>query len=217
MNPKNQIPPRKPRIIPPITSEPIWPETFALTACIRMKFWSSSSRAIFCTTRLAIGNAEIPLAVSPANATSPRIIIRNVCVVRKFSAVMLAPTLIPSRSVTMFESSFCATEESFSNTPHSRSRFPNIRNPIRAATSGIRMLTAIVAATGNEIIIHFGMFLFFAWILVVRSFSRFCCKFKIQRPKKKDLLPDCPAKFRIIRQKVLFLHYSLKPKNQTQF
>ena len=32
------IPPRIPRIIPPIITEPICPETLALTACIKIKF-----------------------------------------------------------------------------------------------------------------------------------------------------------------------------------
>ena len=44
---KNYIPPRIPKIIPPIITEPIWPETLALTACIKIKFWSSSSKANF--------------------------------------------------------------------------------------------------------------------------------------------------------------------------
>ena len=64
---------------------------------------------------------------------------------------MVAPTLMPRNSVTIFIRAFWATSLSRSVTPVSFSRLPNIRQPIRGAVEGSSSTTKIVTTIGNRI------------------------------------------------------------------
>ena len=96
-----------------------------------------------------------PPAVSKTNAKSPRRRISSVCGARKASACIFEATVIPSKSVTRFARTFCALSESEFKTPHSRSRFPNIRKPISATLLGETSPTITVIIMGKRIFVLF--------------------------------------------------------------
>ena len=70
---------------------------------------------------------------------------------RKRSAVMVEAMVMPSSRVTRLASSFWAASESFFRTPHSRTRLPNIRKPIRATAVGANMPVRTVTRMGKRI------------------------------------------------------------------
>ena len=86
-----------------------------------------------------------------ANATTPMTRILSVCQLRKASAVAVAPTEMPRKTVTMFISSFCTVLLRRSTTPHSRMRLPSIRLPISGAAEGSSRETKIVTMMGKMI------------------------------------------------------------------
>ena len=182
-------------IIPAKITEPICPDTLAATACINKKFWLSSSRAIFCTTRLAIGKAEIPQApsigfsllsffrnrfknfakrtpqtISPTKAIRPRSIIERVWRCKNSFPRIEAPTERPKSKVTMFAISFCADFVIFSKMPLSFIRLPSIKKPISGEACGTIMLTMMVVSIGKAIIFHWEMVRSFVGTLRLRSF-----------------------------------------------
>ena len=127
-----------------------------------MKLEGSSFKAILATTRPDMGNAEIPQApimgfsfclrkrfasfakstpptVSKINAAAPRIRIFRTSRVRIFSAVIVAPTVIPRKSVTRLASSFCAVLARESTTPDTFSILPNMSAPMSGTEIGARI------------------------------------------------------------------------------
>ncbi len=77
-----------------------------------------------------------PAAVPKANARTPKTKIMIVLVVRKVSALAVAPTVTPRKMVTMLISSFWAVLLKRSVTPDSRRKFPNIKLPKRGRALG---------------------------------------------------------------------------------
>ena len=63
--------------------------------------------------------------------------------------MLVAPTVVPRKMVTMFISAFCAVSESLSTSPHSRNRLPSMKQPISGATSGSSRTQKMVTATGR--------------------------------------------------------------------
>ena len=80
-----------------------------------------------------------PPTVSKTKATAPSARIFKTSSVRIFSAVMVAPTVMPRKRVTRFESSFCAVSESESQTPETFSILPNISAPMSGTEIGARI------------------------------------------------------------------------------
>ena len=121
--------PKKDIRTPAAIADPITPATFGPIACMRRKFLGFSFCPTTCDTRAAMGTAETPAepirgfifppdsqfiilaVISPpqvdiANATRPRAMMRSVVGFRKFSAIAVAPTVIPRNIVTIFIISF---------------------------------------------------------------------------------------------------------------
>ncbi len=71
--------------------------------------------------------------------------------VRKLAPTMVEPTAVDSRMVTMFIRAIWTVSDSRSVTPHSFSRLPNIRQPMRAAVSGSSSTTKMVTTMGKMI------------------------------------------------------------------
>ena len=86
---------------------------------------------------------------SITNANSPIAIIISVSQVTKASACIRKEIVIPSSSVIRFASVVCAVSDIVFNTPHSRIRFPNIKNPTSATEVGATSPTIIVTIIGN--------------------------------------------------------------------
>ena len=63
--------------------------------------------------------------------------------------------VIPRNMVMRLASTFCAHSERESSTPHSRMRFPNIRNPIRDAAEGTKIQVTMEIRMGNRIFVVF--------------------------------------------------------------
>ena len=59
----------------------------------------------------------------------------------------------PSRMVIRFARTFCAVSDREFSTPHSRIRFPNMRNPISATAWGATRPTMTVTVMGNRIFV----------------------------------------------------------------
>ena len=110
---------------PAATAVPITPATFGPIACISKKLVGSSSAPTFCDTRAAIGTADTPAepinglilpfvilhnslpnntpaAVPNMNATKPKNTIFNVVTFKNASALVDAPTDVPSKITTMY-------------------------------------------------------------------------------------------------------------------
>ena len=75
----------------------------------------------------------------------------RVCTVKKLEPIMVAPTEVDSKMVTMFIRVFCAVSDSRSVTPVSLKRLPSIRQPISGAVSGSSSATKIVTTMGKMI------------------------------------------------------------------
>ena len=92
-----------------------------------------------------------PPTVEKQKANSPRPMMSSVLRDKKFSAVAVAPTEMPSKRVTMFMRAFCAVSESLSVTPHSLKRLPSMRQPSSGATEGSKSAVMIVTIMGKMI------------------------------------------------------------------
>ncbi|MNE66795.1 hypothetical protein D3C80_1623680 [compost metagenome] len=92
-----------------------------------------------------------PPNVSKMKATNPKPMIISVSNFTNRSAVMVLAILIPNKMVTRLANSFCAERDSLFNTPHSRIRFPNIRNPISAIDEGAIIPAMSVTIIGKRI------------------------------------------------------------------
>ncbi len=155
---------------PAETAEPITPATFGPIACISKKFPGSAFCPSTCDTRAAIGTADTPAepirglilslknlfitfaskmpeAVPMAKATTPSARIASVFGVRKFSAVAVAPTVVPRKMVTILISAFWAVSSRRAVTPLSRKRLPSISMPIRELAAGTTRVTTMVTIT----------------------------------------------------------------------
>ena len=113
---------------------------------------------LFLQNRLSSFANRTPPTVSKMNATRPRPRIISVCQFRNASAVIFEATVMPSRSVMRFASTFCAVSDRASSTPHSRSRLPNIKKPISATARGETMPVRMVTKIGNRIFVRFETF-----------------------------------------------------------
>ena len=95
--------------------------------------------------------SSTPPAVPPLKAMTPNSRMDKVSILRKASAVAVAPTLMPRKMVTMLISSFWAVLLRRSTTPHSRNRLPSISRPIKGAAEGRSRETKMVTTMGNTI------------------------------------------------------------------
>ena len=107
---------------------------------------------VFKNRFINLANSTPPI-VSKINAIRPIPIIRSVSTRTNASARILNEIVMPSSRVIRFASSFCAVWESAGSTPHSRIRFPNIRNPTSATDAGEISPTMIVTTIGNAILV----------------------------------------------------------------
>ena len=78
--------------------------------------------------------------------------IRRVFKVTKASACMLKEMVIPRSSVIRLARAFWAVSDSVPKTPHSRSRFPNIKKPTSATEVGAISPTIKVTTMGKAIL-----------------------------------------------------------------
>ena len=134
----------------------------------------SASAPTFWDTRAAIGTADTPAepirglifppeslhinfprstppAVPTAKATRPRTTILRVDAFRNASALVVAPTEVPSRITTIYIKALEAVSVSCFTTPHSRNRLPSISIPTRGAVVGRIRQTTTVMMMGNRI------------------------------------------------------------------
>ena len=125
---------------------------------------------LFFKNRLRNLAKSTPPAVSNTKAKSPSPSIKSVFGSRNFSACIWVAIVIPKKMVIKFASTFCAVSEREFNTPHSRSRFPNIRKPISETDSGATMPATTVITMGKSIFVSFDTFLSWYGILISRSF-----------------------------------------------
>ena len=114
--------------------------------------------------------SNTPQAVSRIIATRPRANTLRVISRTKVSPDIVAPMLIPSRSVTMLASSFWAVLLSRATTPHSLRKLPSISMPIRGAPLGASRDTKMVTIIGNRILTTGRTDIFDTPILIIRSF-----------------------------------------------
>jgi len=92
-----------------------------------------------------------PPTVLNMNAARPRKTMPSVCPVKKVSALAVAPTVTPKKTVTMLISAFCTVEERRSTTPDSLKRLPSISMPISGATDGSNSTQKTVTMIGKQI------------------------------------------------------------------
>ena len=134
----------------------------------------SASAPTFCDTRAAIGTAETPAEpisglifppdslhitcpsmtppkVPKAKAARPSTTIFKVATLRKFSALVEAPTDVPRRITTIYIRALEAVSVSCLTTPHSLKRLPSISMPTSGAVVGRIMHTTIVMTIGKRI------------------------------------------------------------------
>ena len=109
----------------------------------------------FFANRLMNFAKKTPPTVSNTNATRPSPRTSSVCGRRNLSALIVAAMESPRKRVTRFASTFCAVSESAFRTPHSRSRFPNIRQAMSGRPPGATMPTTNVITIGNRIRVSF--------------------------------------------------------------
>ena len=93
-----------------------------------------------------------PAAVPNMNAISPSPTILRVSQFRNASALVVAPTEVPSRITTIYIRALEAVSVSCLTTPDSRNRFPSISIPTRGAVVGRIRHTTMVTITGNRIL-----------------------------------------------------------------
>ena len=74
---------------------------------------------------------------------------------KKLSAFICDAIVMPRKIVTRFASTFCAVSERELSTPHSRIRFPNIRNPMSDEEAGTTAATTTVMTIGKSILVRF--------------------------------------------------------------
>ena len=92
-----------------------------------------------------------PAAVPNAKAISPSATIFKVSTFKKASALVVAPTEVPSRITTIYISALDAVSISCLTTPDSLNRLPNISIPTRGAVVGRIMQTTMVTTIGKRI------------------------------------------------------------------
>ena len=137
------------------------------------KFLGFSAWPTFWLTRAAMGTAETPAepmsgltlplvaqhmtlpsstppTVLIAKATRPMTTIVSVWVLRKISAVAVAPTETPRKMVMMLHSALLAVSTRRSTTPLSRIRLPSISMEISGAAEGSSSDTKIVTMIGKH-------------------------------------------------------------------
>ena len=91
---------------------------------------------------------------SKIKAKSPSPMIISVCKLTNWSAFMEKEIVIPRTSVIRFASVVCAVSERLFKQPHSRIRFPNIRNPTRATDAGATSPATNVTMIGKAILVN---------------------------------------------------------------
>jgi hypothetical protein len=92
-----------------------------------------------------------PAAVPNIKATRPSPTILRVSQFRNASALVVAPTEVPSRITTMYIMALEAVSVSCLTTPDSRNRLPSISIPTRGAVVGRIRHTTIVTTMGKRI------------------------------------------------------------------
>ena len=92
-----------------------------------------------------------PAAVPNANATRPRNTILSVLILRNASALVDAPTEVPSKITTIYIRAFEAVSVSCFTTPHSLKRLPSISIPTSGAVVGSIRTTTSVTMIGKRI------------------------------------------------------------------
>ena len=110
-----------------------------------------------------------PAAVPNINAISPSATIFNVVVFKNASALVDAPTEVPSRITTMYINALDAVSVSWRTTPLSRNRLPSISIPTSGAVVGRIRHTTMVITIGKRIFSSLETGLKFS-ILMARSF-----------------------------------------------
>ena len=108
-------------------------------------------------------------AVPNANAIRPRTTILIVSILRNASALVVAPTDVPSRITTMYIIALEAVSVSCLTTPDSRNRLPSINIPTSGAVVGRIRHTTTVTTIGNKIFSSLDTGRKFC-ILIARSF-----------------------------------------------
>ena len=111
-----------------------------------------------------------PAAVPNAKATSPSATILRVSRLRNASALVVAPTDVPSKITTIYINALEAVSVSCLTTPDSLKRLPSINIPTSGAVVGRIRHTTIVTIIGNKIFSSFVTGLNCP-ILILRSFS----------------------------------------------
>ena len=104
------------------------------------------------------------------NATNPKAMIIRVSRVKNWSAVIFTDMVSPSNMDTRLTRSFCAELLNRSSTPHSLSKFPNIKNPTRGKDTGAINPATIDMMIGNSIFVFFDTLDALYVILIARSF-----------------------------------------------
>ena len=153
----------------------------------------SASAPTFWDTRAAIGTADTPAEpisglifppvilqrslpkstppmVPKINAVRPRATILMVVTFKNASALVVAPTEVPSRITTIYIRALLAVSASCFTTPLSRNRLPNISIPTRGAVDGRIRHTTMVTMMGNRIFSSLDTGRSCS-ILILRSFS----------------------------------------------
>ncbi len=92
-----------------------------------------------------------PAAVPTQKATSPNTTILRVEALKNASALVEAPTEVPSRITTIYISALEAVSASCFTTPDSLKRLPSISIPTRGAVVGNIRQTTIVTIIGKSI------------------------------------------------------------------
>ena len=110
---------------------------------------------LFLTNRFMIFANSTPPTVSNTNAMRPSPKISSVSTRKNSAAVICAVIVMPRIRVIKLDSTFCAASERLFNTPHSRSRLPNIKKPMSAAERLDTMPATAVMRTGNRILVVF--------------------------------------------------------------
>ena len=111
-----------------------------------------------------------PAAVPNANAIRPNTTIFNVSKFRNASALVVAPTDVPSRITTIYINALDAVSVNCLTTPDSRNRLPSINIPTSGAVVGRMTQTTIVTIIGKRIFSSLDTGLNCS-ILTLRSFS----------------------------------------------
>ena len=121
------------------------------------------------TAHISLPN-KIPITVPRMNAIRPSRVILRVLTLRKASALVVAPTDVPSRITTIYIIAFEVVSVSCFTTPDSLKRLPSMSIPIRGAVVGRIIHTTRVTTMGKRIFSSFVTCLS-CGIRTLRSFS----------------------------------------------